>query len=368
MVDLGDSVLIPGLVNAHTHLDLTHIGPRPFDPNDEFRRWLDMVLSERRHDPQGIAESVLLGAKLSESGGVVAVGDIAGIARREAMHALRTTRLLGISFLEFFGMGRRQEATIAAMISAIADDQPHPRIRLGLQPHAPYSAGLRVFDAVTRLGIPLSTHLAESQAEHEFISRGTGAMRGLLERLNAWDETVLDEVGRGETPVQHLAPFLNAAPFLVAHCNDCSDADIQRLAASKATVVYCSRSSSYFGHHLRFGPHRYRDMLAAGVRVILGTDSIINTPLAHADRLTPLDDARLLHTRDNTPADLLLRMMTTDSAIALGLEAGGFRFPRRAEGIMAGVACVNVSKTDRDLPPLDRVMRSTTPAPLLHAD
>lgn len=367
--DLGETILTPGLVNCHTHLDLTHVGPRPFDPAAEFRVWLDMVLTSRATDPAAIAASVALGVRRSESGGVVAVGDIAGMGRREATHALQSSRLHGVSFLEFFGMGNRQEASIQAMRQAIDTFPPHPRTRVGVQPHAPYSAGLRVYAAAAELarslGVPISTHLAESTAEHEFIASGTGPMRGLLERLGGWDDSILSEVGRGVTPVDHLVGVLATSPWLVAHCNDLSDADIDRLAATQTTVAYCPRSSSYFGHHLRFGPHRYSDLLNAGVRVVLGTDSIINTPPEHADRLTPLDDARLLHQRDGADPRTLLRMMTTDGAAALGLDTSRFTFPRGKEGLMPGIAAVNVRGTPPMSDPFQRIMRATGPAPLL---
>lgn len=366
---LGEVVLIPGLVNCHTHLDLTHVGPRDFDPNAEFRIWLDMVLAERRQDAQGIADSVALGVARSESGGVTAIADIAGIARREAVEALRNSAMVGVSFLEFFGMGQRQEASIASMRSVVESSAPHPRIRLGIQPHAPYSAGLRVFKATAEisraLGVPVSTHLAESIAEREFITLGTGPMRGLIERLGIWDDSILDEVGHGRTPTQHLSPSLAIAPFLVAHCNDCSDSDIDLLARTGTTLAYCPRSSEYFGHHLRFGPHRFRDMMNAGVRVVLGTDSIINTPPEHEDRLTPLDDARLLRSRDSMDPRTLIRMMTTDAATALGLAPEAFEFPRGGGGVVSGVACVEVTGTDAMLPPLERVMSARRGAPLL---
>lgn len=367
-IDLGESILTPAFVNCHTHLDLTHVGPRAFDPAAEFRVWLDMVLRERATEADAIRRSVALGVNLSRSGGVIGVGDIAGIGRIEALAALRDSDLLGVSFLEFFGMGRRQDAVIAAMHNLVHSTPPHPRVRLGLQPHAPYSAGLRVYAAaaeLARLATPLCTHLAESAAEHEFIAHATGPMRGLIERLGVWDDSILEEVGRGDTPVAHLLPALAGAPCLFAHCNDCSDADLAALARSAATVVYCPRSSAYFGHHLRFGPHRYRDMLAKGIRVVLGTDSIINVAPAESDRLTPLDEARFLYRRDAFDPRTLLRMITADAAETLGLAAGGFRFPRDAEAILAGIARVNVSGTPRSADPLARIMQSSGPAPLL---
>jgi len=116
------------------------------------------------------------------------------------------------------------------------------------------------------------------------------------------------------------------------------DADLDTLAASGASVVYCPRSRDYFGHEQDSGPHRYREMLQRGINVALGTDSILNIPEAQSDRLSTLDEMRLLHTRDRTDPLEALRMATTNGARALGMNESVVTFsgdPHEVAGIGA---------------------------------
>ncbi len=133
------SLLIPGLVNAHAHLDLTHIGPRPHDATaDTFVAWIDMIRSRRCRDDQQIAASVRRGIDLSLAGGTVAVGDIAGApGGRPSLAPWRTLRespLLGVSFIEFFSIGRGREQGLAAANVAVGDLAGAPGGRPSLAP------------------------------------------------------------------------------------------------------------------------------------------------------------------------------------------------------------------------------------------
>lgn len=381
-VALPGRVLIPGLVNAHTHLDLTHIGPRPFDPERGFSGFAEGVISGRHTDPDALARSVRRGVEMSLAGGVVAVGDIAGVMRLEPLHELRESGLLGVSFIEFFGVGEGQEAAaarVAAMLDSLSAAEPHPRVRLGLQPHAPYSVGSRLYRWAARTaaarGLPISTHLAETLDERRFVADGDGPFRALVQRLGQWDASILKDVGRGLHPVAHVEAALATATFLLAHVNDCDDAAIEVLARSGASVAYCPRSSAYFRNHEACGPHRYRDMLRAGINVALATDSVINLPPAspgEPDRLSTLDEMRFLFRRDSTDPALLLRMATVNGAAALGLDPALFRFtpacpgdgvpalpPRgggESAGPIAGVVAVGVHGTDPREEPMRRVL------------
>jgi cytosine/adenosine deaminase-related metal-dependent hydrolase len=343
-VDVGDAVLLPGLVNAHIHLDLTHIGPREYDPTAGFAGWAGVILSNRLYDPEPLRASVRLGISRSLAGGVVAIGDISGDWRTEPIAELQASPMLGVSFLEYFGIGRRQEQILARLAKAMSELAPlrrHPRIAVGLQPHATYTAGsmLMAWTAERRReGWPVCTHLAENPSEREFVGRGTGTFRALLERLNLWDDSIMEDVGRGLSPIRHFEPALSAAPWLVAHVNDCGDGEIDTLARSGASVAYCPRSSSYFRNHEAFGPHRYRDMLAAGVNVALGTDSIVNLP-RDSTRISTLDEMRFLHARDGVDPQALLGMATANGARALGLDPALFTFGA-AEKAIAGVIAV----------------------------
>lgn len=370
VIDLGDSMILPGLVNAHTHLDLTHIGPQPFDPDAGFAGWARMIVNGRLRDSPALRSSVEDGIRKSIAGGVMAVGDIAGIMQTEPVRALQRSGLLGVSFIEYFGVGARQEEMaerVAVLLEVL--ESAHGRVRVGLQPHAPYTAGLRLMEWTARQHIerrlPLSTHLAETAAEREFVARGSGPFRAFLEGMGFWDDSILEEVGRGKSPVEHLAPALRCAPWLVAHVNDCNDADLRLLAETHTSVAYCPRSSAYFRNHESFGPHRYRDMIRAGINVALGTDSIVNLPRNESDRISTLDEMRFLFRRDKTDPALLLKMVTTNGAIALGIDPRLFQLTSRSGGAIAGLIAVDVSATDPARPPLERVMLASGPPRVL---
>lgn len=371
-LDLPDHLLIPGMVNAHTHLDLTTVGPRPAPDSAHFADWLDMVRRARPQDPDPIAAAVRRGTDLSLAGGVVAVGDIAGSVRTGPTlvpwQTLRQSPLLGTSFLEFFGFGRGSAARLDALAHILADAGPD-RARLGLQPHAPYTVNLpgylRAVDLAEQFDLPLSTHLAETLEERRFIANATGPQRDFLEFLGLWSDEELTQVGHKRHPVAHLEPVLRRRPWLLAHVNDCSDQALDILTQTRASVAYCPRAWRYFGFARTLGPHRYRDMLARGVNVCLGTDSIINLPPEADDprtgRLSVLDEARVLHRDDHTDPRTLLRMITSAGAHSLGLNVDEFRFS--VGGTIAGVVAIRTGPGD----PLSALFEGKEPPMLINA-
>lgn len=365
VVERPGSVLMPGLVNAHTHLDLTHLGPRPHDPGAGFVPWVEMIRQGRHADEAAIAASVARGARLSLLAGTVAVGDIGGAVRgRPSLapwRALRSTGMRGVSFLEYFGIGstaRRSRAAVAEVLASASREASGRGAALGLQPHAPNTVSTWLYGESVELARgeparPLATHLAETPEERVFVARGTGPQRALLERLGLWEDAILGDVGRGLDPVAHLAPVLALTPMLLAHVNDADDAAIRTLARSRASVVYCPHASAYFAAERHFGGHRYREMLDAGVNVALGTDSIVNLPRgsertpspgrAEADAgrgMSILGEMRMLGERDGADPVTLLRMATVNGARALGLTEQAFVLG--AGGPLAGLIGVDV--------------------------
>lgn len=357
-LDLPRHILLPGLVNAHAHLDLTHVGPRPYDARAGFVGWIDMVRRARLVDGAEIRASVRRGVELSLAGGVVAVGDIAGAAggpRLDAWRELSASPLSGVSYLEFFAIGTREASGRGAAEQALDEAGGGERggVRLGLQPHAPYTvspAGMRwAIETAARRGLPLSTHLAESSEERRLIAAGEGPFRQFLEDAGVWSSAAGAEFGAGLSPVEHVAAAWAASPrpasLCAVHVNDASERDIELLSGLAArlgvVVVYCPRASEYFGHAARFGPHPYRRLMDAGVPVALGTDSVVNLPPGvdepGAGRISTLDEMRLLRRRDGAAPDLLLAMATTIAARALGLPPGKFELRAGAEprGIVA---------------------------------
>ena len=336
----GGAVAVPAFVNGHAHLDLSGLGPRGFDRAGGFTGWLDMVRTERPAGEASIREAVRTGVALSRAGGVAAGGDIAGVADgRPTLEPWRTMRefgLAGVSFVEFFGFGaaeasgQRKIRDVLGDIDAV-NEGPGWLASIGMGPHAPYSASMSSYRLAVELaarlgrGTRLSTHLGETAIERELIAEATGPHRGFLESLGLWNRAAEAELGRGAGPVSHTEPVLSEAAgrWVVAHMNDARDEDIAALARTGTSVAYCPRASAYFGNEPA-GGHRYREMAASGVNVCLGTDSIIN--LDTPERVSPIDDARLLHGRDGADPVELLRMLTVRGAAALGLDEGLFTF------------------------------------------
>lgn len=347
ILDLPDDVIIPALVNGHCHLDLSHIGPVPCDGH--FTQWVDMVRARRAISSVEIRDSVRLGVQLSWAGGTAIIGDIAGVRSAEPLAALRESGLAGVSFVEVFGLGRRQADAVEFMRQVVLDYPAWENgVALGLQPHAPYSCGVEVYKEAARLKRPLATHLAETLEELTFVESARGPLADMIKRLGVWDSTI---TGVARHPVDHLACVFEETPVLAAHLNYIQDDHLEMLASWPLTVVYCPRASAYFGHPKAGWPaHRYRDMLQAGVKVALGTDSLLclDTP----DRLSVLDEMRFLYRRDGTDPRTLLQMGTVNGAVGLGFDPD---LVTLKPGITAGLLAVRIDRNDPP-DPLTQIM------------
>lgn len=343
--DRSGCVVIPGLVNAHAHLDLTHIGPRPYDAERGFAGWIDMVRRERAADAAAVAASVRAGVDLAVRGGTVLIGDIAGavagrasdLSTRALAQACAETGLHAVSFIEFFAQSAKwlerveQAWQVAEVLrSEIEKDADGGRVIVGLQPHAPYSVHLDAYAEMMKrcdgAGMPICTHLAESVEEAAMIAAGVGPFRDLLEAVGVWDECTAGQYGLAASPVGHMCRHLGRGMGVV-HVNHASRLDLFMLmgygTATNGTptpVTYCPRASAYFRAADEFGPHRYRHMR----QLSLGTDSAINIPASDLARrgLCMLDEARILVERDGREARGVLRAITVGGEEFLLARAG----------------------------------------------
>ena len=354
VVDMPDTLVLPALVNAHAHLDLTTLGPRPY--KGQFADWLAEVIRQSPAGDSQVAQSVARGLAMCAQTGTGYLGDITG--HLAAINArIGDGKLPGVSYLECFGVGVRQGEAIARLKDQVRDlaaigvrsgsdvasntsGPSHSTVRLGIQPHAPYSAGLELYaaaaDLASKHGYRLSTHLAETLEEIQFIRDAEGPLADLLRSLGKWDDTLKPT---GLHPVEWLEPVLERAPWLLAHCNYVDDRHIEILARVGASVAYCPIASDYFGHHQPgCGEcHRYRDMLEAGVNVCLGTDSII---CHHVDGLAPMSvgsQMRYLYRRDRFDPSTLLAMATVNGMNALGFPQLHATLQPGAAGRLVGV-------------------------------
>lgn len=312
--DCGDSVILPGLINPHVHLELSDV-PRPAVAG-RVADWLIEVInaSPQGDDAARVGKAAAAGIDQCLRFGVTTVGDI---TRQPALSrpVLAASPLRAVSFGEVQAMAGRRELLEPRL--AVAADRAHEtdRLRVGISPHAPYSiepAGYaRCLELARAGGMRLATHLAESPDEARFLAEHTGSFRKLWQFLDAWDDAV-PRFARGPIRFARSIGLLDA-PTLLAHVNYCDDDELSVLAAGGASVVYCPRTHNYFAHP----PHRWRDMLAAGVNVAVGTDSLASTP-----DLNVVDDLRLLRRiAPEVPAADLWRLVTTRAARALGMEA-----------------------------------------------
>lgn len=310
VIEKPDRLLLPAMVNAHTHLELTDVGTQPYDPVGGFVGWVKMLRSlcpsrfEKKRDSAG------RGTDMARQSGVQAVGDIASDII--FMETRMNRSVMGQTYAEVFGLG--------SVFDADALPRFNPPDVVGLQPHAPYSAGPGLYEAAARIGVPVSTHLAETQEEARFVARGDGPWLDYLKEIGKWDDSFAQHYGQGLSPVQWMRPYLEAAApaggWLVAHCNYVSDEDIAILVDTNSSVAYCPIASEYFGHT----GHRYRDMIAAGVNVCLGTDSIVCADPDDPQPLGVLGAMHRLYRRDGADPQTLLRMATVNGASALRLS------------------------------------------------
>ncbi len=311
-----DGVLLPGLVNAHSHLDLA--GVPALQAHEPFTDWL-LAVGGVRGDGRDVRLSACRQAATLAERGVTVVGDI-DASSGEATLGRRQTPLGGVSFLEIVGV--RPESARARLAQSLeaADRLGGGARAIGLSPHAPYSVHMDVLVEIARAararGLRLAMHLAETSDETRYLLRGDGPF-----------EDFLRAIGRGRPfdvpprlrPIAYAEQAgLLAAGCLVIHGNDLDDDDIARLARRHSSVVYCHGTQRHFGRP----PHRIGELLAAGVNVALGTDSGLSN--VGIDLLAEV--RRLYADRPDIDPLQLLRCATLGGRVALAHDPGAADF------------------------------------------
>ena len=317
--DLGDVLLLPGLVNAHTHLELTAM--RGFLEDLDFRRWILRLTNARRAvlDRDALLDSARYGLEEGIRAGITSYADTSesGVV----MQAMREAGVRGIMYQEVFGPDPRQSAeSIAGLREKISGLRylETPLVRVGVSPHAPYTVSDDLFRATTdlarELALPMAVHIAESALEQQLVVDASGAFADGLRRRGIG----LDR--RASSSIQLLADLrvLDVAPLLI-HCVRVDAGDIATIAASQSAVAHCPVSNAKLGH----GIAPLTELLAAGIVVGLGSDS-----MASNNRMDMLEEARgtLLGQRarmrsHETPEAIdVLEMATIGGARAIGVD------------------------------------------------
>lgn len=334
--DLGEVVLLPGLINAHCHLDYTHMAGK-IPPQSNFPDWIKSILALKAHwSYSEYAASWVAGANQLLEFGTTTVADIEA-APELLPEVWNATPLRVISQLEMTGVrsGHRPERVLnetLARARALPASEVH---QVGLSPHALYSTPPELIRLTAQTRVPISIHVAESAEEWEMYQNASGP-------LYDWLKTQRDmsDCG-GRSPVEQLQRLGMLRPeVLLIHANYLSAADPELIAQSGASVVHCPKSHAYFKH----APFQFDRLRNAGVNICLGTDSLASMHHTRKEpaRLNLWDELRLFCAKNPglDPASLL-ELVTINPARALRLNAGAI-----AAGRYADLIAVSASSLD----------------------
>jgi aminodeoxyfutalosine deaminase len=342
--------LLPGLINVHTHLEYSAMEGLALDC--EFGEWmLRLLLARRKLSPDDYAVSALWAAHECVRSGVTSIADTSF----EGWTVARAAREAGLRarvYLEVFGLDDDElPATIARLRTRLDSlrREPIAGVEWGISPHAPYSVSARLYREVARLAgrerLPLATHLAESPAEVELLSQGGGPISQAYKAAQLWKGYRWQPAGL--SPVGYVAKTGALGPDTLAiHAVRASCGDIKLLAGSGAAVAHCPRSN----RSLLCGRARVAEMIEAGIRVGLGTDSLASNEsldmfaemrAAIATACAGVAAGAAQETRAASPelrplaAEDALRMATIGAARALGWDSliGSLQAGKRADVI-----------------------------------
>ena len=330
--DLGDVVVLPGLVNAHTHLELSWAESEPA-PSVDYVSWVRDLLARRRAvAPEAARRAAESAVRSIAARGTVAVGDVGNEAWIAPI--LARSPLLAVVFHEIYGFHARDAERLldeaAARLDGLADDPDvraaGDRILLTLTPHAAHSTSAALLKALAGRAAaahePMSVHVAESDAETELIARGAGAFVDLLRERGVWDD---GWKAPALSPVEYLDRLGVLSPrTLAVHCVHVGQQDLSRLQARGVTVVTCPRSNARLG----VGKAPVPRFLASGIPVALGTDSVASAP--DLDLFAEMAAVRAEHPSLAPAAVLRMATLYGASALGKGKELGSLEPGKRA--------------------------------------
>jgi len=304
------AALLPGLVNAHTHLELTGFGAARDEP--DFPSWIRTLRAQKaKRTPQEFREAARRGVRDCWAAGVTTVadtGDTGAVA-----HALAELGGRGVVYQEVFGPHPDQcDESMRGLREAIAALRPlatQHGLRLGVSPHAPYTVSGRLYREAAKWareeGLPLGLHLAESADESALLRDATG---GFGEVWAHRDIPAPESLGL--SPVAWVDRHMMLGPdTLCIHAVRVSDADIAMMVERRVTVAHCPLSNRAHGH----GAAPLAALLKAGLEVGVGTDSVLSV-----GTLDLLAEARAARSLASLTAAEALRLITIDAAVAIG--------------------------------------------------
>jgi cytosine/adenosine deaminase-related metal-dependent hydrolase len=337
-IDLGDVVLLPGLINAHAHLELsTYAGQLP--PSSLWTWLARLMLLRRRGNPQDERAGAAPAAAEALRAGTTCIADIS--RRGDAWRAMREVPIRKVCFAELISVAAEPPRDPEELAQAIDAVQQDDLLTVGVSPHAPYTVLSRHIVAAVELArdrkVPITTHLAETVQEYDWLKHGSGMLGTIIRGFSASEPIQSPRC----SPIEYAERLgLLSAGALLAHVNYITDRELERLRQYTASIVYCPRSHHFFGHK----PHRWRDMLDAGINVCVGTDSAASLPAG--SKVSVLDELRFLHRQHpDVPSQTLFSMATIRAARALGL---GDQLGSITPGKYADLVALPLTSRDED--------------------
>jgi 5-methylthioadenosine/S-adenosylhomocysteine deaminase len=309
--DFPDALLLPGLVNTHTHLELSGFAAAP--PEPDFAAWIRGVRARKaERGPEEYLAAARSGLAACYAAGVTTVADTGDSGA--VIAALAEARGSGVVYHEVFGPDPGQAGeSLTGLRRRVVELRrcERERVRLGVSPHAPYTVSGPLYAAVAEWAraeaLPLAVHLAESAAETALLGDGSGEFAAAWRR-----RTIPLPAPLGHTPVEWLDRHGVLGPdTLCIHVVRAGPPDVALLAERGCAVAHCPRSNAAHGH----GAAPLGALLAAGLRVGAGTDSVLS-----AGALDLLADARVARGLAGLDAAAALGLCTLAAAAALGLE------------------------------------------------
>lgn len=353
LVDLGNVAILPGLVNAHAHLEFSDL-QRPLGrAGTTFPEWIREVVDFRRQRSESTEHLTRLkrdvvrqGANECLAGGTTTLGEITTTPVPEGV--LPDAPLQCTMFHELIGLSEERADTALADLTTWLDaiDRQNLTGRPGLSPHAPYSVSCGLLEKAISLSaekkIPLEMHLAESAEELELLASHSGPFVELFTEYGFWEPAA---VPRGVRSLDFLKQLARAHRALVIHGNLLASDEISFLGdhADQMSVVYCPRTHAYFDH----GRYPLVEMLDRGVTVALGTDSRASNP-----NLSLWEEMQFVaRAFPELPREQVLKLGTLAGATALGLgrEVGSLSPGKQADFCVIGLS-------DRDAEPHELIL------------
>ncbi len=321
--NFGEAAIMPGLINAHSHLEITAMRGFLDDVEDDFYSWLMKLTTTRAEKltEEDIETAAIFGALEGVRAGVTCFGDI-GRYGKAGFEALKKVGLRGILFQETEFSPKNEEADndfvkLKDKFLTLKEAETE-LVKVGISPHAPYTVSRRLFEKITDYAlaqnVKISIHAAESNQERDFFTTGEGFFAELYKNLNIeWHAPQI-------STIEYLAKIgvLQTKPLL-AHCVKVSEKDIEIIAESAARVAHCPKSNAKFGH----GIAPLEKFLAAHIRVGFGSDSVASNntcDILEETRFATLLARTLEGSNRFLSAEEMIRTAAFGGAAALGLE------------------------------------------------